>query len=149
MIRTLDELKSEFYSNSELTSRELFMHMELIVFNTHTIAEYFINQQHELGNNINNEQLFRHVGINNARKSLREKYPFISDGIEEVNYDGDETPKEWDIAFRINSSGLRYPALYVYLDGDFKRRCEDGDPIVVVPEEEEARINRGYRLKNV
>lgn len=149
MIRTLDELKSEFYSNSELTSRELFMYMELIVFKTHTIAEYFMHKQDELGYEANNDQLFNHIGRLNARKSLREKYPFISGGIDEVNYDDGETPREWDIAFRINSAGLRYPAVYVYLDGDFKRRCENGDPIVVVPEEEEVRINRGYRLKNV
>ena len=149
MYSSLEELKHAFYTDSSVSSRELLWSMEEVVLGTSELKQHW---GAELANpdsfTPNNDALYKTIALKSPTLTFEERYPNLSGQVDVVNYDT-QTPKEWDIAFYENDSGIRFPALYVYLDGEFKRRCESGDDIVVIYGKDAEQSNRGYRLKNV
>lgn len=148
MYSNLEELKQAFYTDSSISSRELLWSMEEILLGTSELKRHWADQIiHDKSINTNDD-LFRKLILNAPYVPFEERYPVLSTKVDVVDYDNQE-PQEWDIAFHERPSGVRLPALYVHLDGEFKRRCEHSEDIVVISGLDAERSNKGYRLKDV
>ena len=136
----LSTLKADFLSGqNRISSRELLVNMEQILFGTNQVFQFFAAKQAKV-EAASNEELY--VAIKQLRtQPIEERYPILSGNITQVSYH-DRPPQEWDVATDRSEDTI---GLYVRLDNQWVRRCEIGDDMFV----EQDIYTQGYRLNNV
>ena len=136
----LSDLKADFLSDQNiLSSRELLIYMEQILYGTNEVETFFNNKQNET-NASTNEDLYGEIK-RRGHEPISSRYPNLASNLTMVEY-FDNPPQEWDVATDQSDDTV---GLYVRLDNQWVRRCEIGDDKFV----ELDFYDRGYRLNNV
>lgn len=144
---TLNELKEEFY-NEPMSSFSMLMKFEQVSLGTQHVKDNLAYIFKSLEKPTMDE-VYHNLYIMYGTKTLFEVYPELADKFELVDYteEGVE-PQEWDIAQRVSTvEGVYVPPLYVYLDGEFKVRCEPHQGIQKMSAKDKATHTKAYRLK--
>lgn len=141
---TLEELKTLFLSSdSTISTRELFYHMEQILYGTqHVKRSLDVDDTSEV---TSNQDLFLKRNRRFFDGVIQDRYPALSDKFTLVNYTEGAEKQEWDIGLS-SGSGLD-TGLYVWLDSRWVSRCSVGDDLDDSPSNSYGLC--GYRLANV
>lgn len=162
MYNNLQELKEAFYSDENLTSKEVFMYMENIILGTSNYRNYiaYYVQFHGLVKEnckVSNEEIYRRkIGNGGHQESggkggMYDTYPWLKGCSTIVSYGESATPQDWDISYIVLplSGNILLPSIFIYLDGNWKRRCEEGDSVELATDQEATMIKKGLRLNDV
>lgn len=140
---SLKQLKLEFLSNNQMSTRQLFCEMEKAILGTNDV-ETHLNSLLQMGTG---DEILAEARKHYVRKlnelgrppTITERYPSLEGKIQQIVT---FPPHEFDIASEGKQGGM---GLYVFLDNRWVARCNSGDDLDVV----DADFQMVYRLVNV
>lgn len=140
---SLNQLKLEFLSNNQMSTRQLFCEMEKVILGTNGIETHLNSLLQEgTGDEILAEarkDYVRKLNELGRPPKITERYPSLEGKIEQVVTG---SPLSFDIASESKQGGM---GLYVFLDGSWVARCNSGDDLDVI----DYNFQIVYRLVNV
>lgn len=140
---SLGQLKLNFLSSNQMSTRQLFCEMEKAILGTNDIENH-LNSLLLAGTG---DEILAEARKDYVRKlnelgrppKITERYPSLEGKIEQIVT---FPPNDFDIASEGKQGGM---GLYVYLDGRWVARCNSGDDLDVFDDD----FRMVYRIVNV
>lgn len=141
-----DDLKNAFLENNDMSSRQLFVELEKVVFGSNNIEQYLDSllvggAGDEILTKVR-EKMKELGSQKDGNVGIIDRYPFLEGKIKTLLFNDVNIPVEWDIG----ADKTGNTSIYIYLNGSWMNRCNSGDELSVF---ETKAIRFGHRLKNI